>query len=177
MLAILINLQPAIASEQEAYYRNKTITYIVSSKAGGGYDTYARLIARYMEKYLSGTKIRIKNVPGAGGLIAVNHLSGSEPDGLTIGTFNSGVIYAQLLQAGGARFDLTQFGWIGKAASDSRVMLLSSRSRFKSLEDLISSETAVLLAASGVGSMAYTETRLMKWDGCRWRSPDSARLG
>ncbi len=77
---------------------DKTVTYIVATNPGGGYDTYARLIARYMEKHLDGVKIRIRNVPGAGNIVGANQLFVAKPDGLTIGTFNTGLIYAQLLR-------------------------------------------------------------------------------
>ncbi len=73
-----------------------------------------------------------KNLPGAGHIIGANTLYKSKPDGLTIGTFNTGLIYAQILQRDGIQFDLNEFSWIGKAATDPRVMVLSNNSGFES---------------------------------------------
>ena len=85
----------------QAFFRGKTITYIVATSPGGGYDTYGRLVARYMSKYLPGTKIIVRNLPGAGHVIGADTIYAAKPDGLTIGTFNTGLIYMQLLRAPG----------------------------------------------------------------------------
>src|SRR6266550_4678845 len=53
-------------------FRGKTITYIVATSPGGGYDTYGRLVARYLQKYLVGSRILVRNVPGAGNIIGAN---------------------------------------------------------------------------------------------------------
>jgi len=143
--------------QAQEFYRDKTITYIVATKPGGGYDAYARIIARYMEKYLPNTRIRIKNLPGAGSILGTNHLYVAKADGLTIGTFNSGLIYSQLLQRFGIRFDLTQLSWIGAASRNPRVIVASSKSGIKSIDVLRSSER-IIFASSGIGSAAHNET-------------------
>jgi tripartite-type tricarboxylate transporter receptor subunit TctC len=142
-------------------YRGKTITYIVATNAGGGYDVYARLIGRYMEKYLPGSRILVKNVPGAGHLVGTNTLYASRPDGLTIGMFNTGIIYNQLLQRPGVRFDLNRMSWIGSAAHDIRVLVLSNRSGFKSFQEAVASGRPIRVAVAGVGSAAYNDTRIV----------------
>jgi tripartite-type tricarboxylate transporter receptor subunit TctC len=152
--------RPAVPADMNLY-RGKTITYIVATGAGGGYDAYARLIARYMEKYLTGSRILIKNVPGAGHLVGTNTLYASRPDGLTIGMFNTGVIYNQLLQRPEARFDLNKVGWIGSAAHDIRVIVLSNRSGFKSFKEAVDSGRPIRVAVAGVGSAAYNDTRIV----------------
>ncbi len=78
------------------FYKGKTVTYIVATAPGGGYDLYGRLTAEYMQKYLPGSTFVVKNFPGAGHLIGANTLYASKADGLTIGTFNTGLIYNQL---------------------------------------------------------------------------------
>ncbi len=79
-------------------FRGKTITYIVATGPGGGYDTYGRLISRYMQKYLPGSRVVVRNVPGAGHIVGANTIYAAKPDGLTIGMFNTGLIYNQLLK-------------------------------------------------------------------------------
>ena len=143
------------------YFAGKTITYIVATKPGGGYDTYARLIAEQMEKHLPGTRIRVKNVPGAGHIVGTNQLYVAKPDGFTIGTFNTGLIYAQLLQREGVKFDLTKLSWIGKAASDARVLVVSTKSGINSFDDLRNNNEPTLFASSGVGTASHNESTLL----------------
>jgi len=138
------------------------ITYIVATNPGGGYDTYARLIARYMEKHLDGVEIRIRNVPGAGNIVGANQLFVARPDGLTIGTFNTGLIYAQLMHRSGVRFDLRSMAWIGKAASDPRVLMVSRQSGLRTIDDLRGRSEPLLFGSSGAGSASNTEALILK---------------
>jgi len=157
--AMLLHAPAAI--QAEAFYDGKTITYIVATKPGGGYDTYARLIAEYMEKHLPGSKLRVVNVPGAGHIVGTNQLWVARPDGLTIATFNTGLIYAQLLGREGVEFDLTAFSWIGKAASDPRCLVVSEKSGLEAVADLQASEAPILFGSSGVGTTSHNESMLL----------------
>ena len=143
------------------YFRGKTITYIVSTGPGGGYDSYGRLIARYLPKYLPGVRTVVRNVPGAGHIVGANTIYAAKPDGLTIGMFNTGLIYDQLLKRDGVLFDLTKFSWIGKAADDTRVLMLSRSSGFKNVGDFIKAKGPIKFAAAGVGSAAYNDTKIL----------------
>jgi tripartite-type tricarboxylate transporter receptor subunit TctC len=143
------------------FFDGKTITYIVATKPGGGYDTYARLIAKYLEKHLPGARVIVKNVPGAGHIIGTNHLYEAKPDGLTIGSFNTGLIYAQLLKREGVKFDLREMSWIGKAASDPRVLTVGVETGIASLQDLRGAEEPVLLSSSGIGTASNNEMTLL----------------
>lgn len=149
------------ADSAEEFYKGKTITYVVSTAPGGGYDTYGRLVARYMNKYMPDSKIIIRNIPGAGHVVGANTIYAAKPDGLTIGTFNTGLIYLQLLKESGVRFDLAKMSWIGKAASDTRVLVVSKSSGVKTVQELLdSSKPPIKLFAAGVGSAGYIDTRL-----------------
>jgi tripartite-type tricarboxylate transporter receptor subunit TctC len=159
MLGIILPASSVLAESN--FFKNKTITYIVSTKAGGGYDTYARLIARHLPKHLPVNKVVVHNIPGAGHLIGTNKLFHAKPDGLTIGTFNTGLIYAQLLNKPGVEFDLTKLSWIGKASSDPRIMVMGKHSGFKSISDLIKSKTPILFATSGKTSASSIEMELI----------------
>jgi len=153
---------PAFAASNPAdFYKGKTVTYIVATTAGGGYDTYGRLVADFMQKYLPGSTFVVKNMPGAGHIIGANAIDASKPDGLTIGTFNTGLIYGQMIGQEGVRFDLTRMSWIGKAASEPRVFLISTKSPIKSFDDLRKSKEPVNFAAAGVGSASYVETKML----------------
>jgi len=161
LAAAALLASPAAAQDGADFFKGKTITYIVATSPGGGYDTYARLIAKYMEKYLPVSKIIVKNVPGAGHIIGANQLYAAKPDGLTIGTFNTGLIYAQLLKREGIQFDLTKLTYLGKAASDPRTIVVSTKSDIKSYDDLLQSGEPVKFAAAGPGSSAYNEIKML----------------
>lgn len=158
-LAVLLAAGHAIAGAE--YYKGKTVTYIVSTKPGGGYDTYGRLIAKYMEKHLPGSEFVVKNIPGAGHIVGANTLYASKPDGLTIGTFNTGLVYAQILDREGVKFDLRKMSWIGKAAADPRAFLLGKDSGVATVQDLRNAKEPVRVGVSGVGSASYNDTRLL----------------
>lgn len=160
-LAFGIAMSVAGIAHADNFYKGKTVTYIVSTSPGGGYDTYARLIGKYLGKHL-GAKVLIKNLPGAGHIVGTNTLAASKPDGLTIGTFNTGLIYAQILKRDGVQFDLRAFEWIGKAAAEPRALVLGKESGMKSYEDLAGSAKPVKFATSGVGSASYTDTQLIR---------------
>jgi tripartite-type tricarboxylate transporter receptor subunit TctC len=145
----------------QGFYDGKTVTYIIATEPGGGYDTYGRLVGKYLQKHLGAERMVFRNLPGAGHIVGTNTLAASEPDGLTIGTFNTGLIYAQILGTEGIRFDLTQLSWIGKAAADPRVMVTSSGSGFETFEAMKAAPGPLLFAAAGVGSASYQETKLL----------------
>jgi len=157
---LLFGATPAAAADSNLF-NGKTVTYIVAVGPGGGYDTYGRLVARFMQKHLPGSRFIVRNVPGAGHIVGANTLYASKPDGLTIGTFNTGLIYDQLIQREGVLFDLKKFSWIGKAATDTRALLIANNSGFKNFEDLRNSKQPVKFAASGVGAADYVETRII----------------
>jgi putative tricarboxylic transport membrane protein len=159
--AVAISIAPAFAQTGTDYFKGKTITYIVATSPGGGYDTYGRLVAEYMQRYLPGATVVVKNMPGAGHLIGTNAIYSAKPDGLTIGTFNTGLIYNQLIRHSGVRFDLEKMSWIGKAASEGRVMTIAQQSPIKTYRDLLAQTQPVNFAAAGIGSAAYVETVML----------------
>jgi len=143
------------------FFKGRTITYIVATSPGGGYDTYGRLVAEYMQRYLPGSTVMVRNVPGAGHLIGTNAIFAAKPDGLTIGTFNTGLVYNQLIRHSGVRFDLEKMSWIGKAANDARVVAVAQQSAIKTYQDLVGQKQPVNFAAAGIGSAAYVETVML----------------
>jgi len=143
------------------FLRGKNLTYIVATNAGGGYDAYARLIGAYLEQHLDAEHVVIRNVPGAGHLVGANTLARSKPDGLTIGTFNAGLIYVQLSGNRALHFDLRELAWIGKAAGEPRAIITSTQCRIGTMEDLIAAREPVVFAGAGIGSASYADTRLL----------------
>src|SRR5688572_26143555 len=152
----------AMAQTGADFYKGKTVTYIVATSPGGGYDLYGRLVAEFMQRYLPGSTFVVKNLPGAGHLVGTNTIYASKPDGLTIGTFNTGLIYNQLIGLDGVKFDLTKMSWIGKAASDPRVFTVHPDLPIKTFQELQNWKgEPINFSTAGVGSAAYVETVML----------------
>ncbi len=151
----------AAAQEGPDFYKGKTVNYIVATAPGGGYDTNGRLVAQFMQKHLPGSTFVVQNMPGAGHLIGANFIYASDPDGLTFGTFNTGLIYGQLAGNPGIKFDLGQMSWIGKVSSDPRVIVVSKDSGINSYEDLANLKEPIKFASAGVGSASTIETTML----------------
>jgi tripartite-type tricarboxylate transporter receptor subunit TctC len=152
---------PAHAQGGADYFKGKTVSYIVATAAGGGYDLYGRLVAEYMQRYLPGSTFVVRNLPGAGHLVGANTIYASRGDGLTIGTFNTGLIYNQLVGLPGMKFDLTKMSWIGKATTEPRTITIAQQSPITTFADLQASKDPINFATSGVGSANYVETTML----------------
>ena len=153
----------AQAQSPAEFFKGKTLTYVVATAPGGGYDNYGRLIVEYMQPNLPGVTIVVKNMPGAGHLIGANFIYSAKPDGLTIGTFNTGLIYNQLIDRQGVKLDLTKMSWIGKASSDPRVMIASATNQtIKNYDSLIAKGEPFKIAVSGVGASNYNEVQMLQ---------------
>ena len=152
---------PALGQTGADFFKGKTVTYIVATSPGGGYDTYGRLVAEYMQRHLPESTFVVKNIPGAGHMIGTNTIYGSKPDGLTIGTFNTGLIYNQLIGQDAVRFDLAKMSWIGKAATEPRIIVVAQQFPIKTYQDLAEQKQAVNFAAAGIGSASYVETVML----------------
>ncbi len=160
LLVVLLSFEysHAAANPDLDFYKGKVVSYIVATKPGGGYDMYARLIGKYMQKYLPGSTVIVKNVPGAGHIIGANETYLAKPNGLTIGTFNMGLIYAQIIGQPGIKFDLVKYSWIGKANTEKRVLIVDKRCPIKNFKELQESNTPIKMATAGVGTAAHQET-------------------
>ncbi len=150
---------PAVAAEKgAAYFKGKTVEWIVTTAPGGGHDFWGRLLSNTMEKKLPGSTFVVKNRPGAGHIIGVNLIYSSTPNGLTMGNFTTGLAYSQVLKKKGIRFDLAKMSWLGKLASEPRTMSVAKNSPFKNFEDILKSKRVLKFSASGVGSGSYTDS-------------------
>lgn len=151
----------AKAEDDLAFYNGKTVTWIVSTKAGGGYDGYARMLAPYLQKYLPGSTVIVKNVPGAGHIVGVNELYKAKPDGLTIGIFNAGLITQQLAGAEGVQFDLNKLTFLGNAISTQRIFIVGNNTPYKTFDDVLKNSDKVKLSSAGVGSASHNDVLML----------------
>jgi tripartite-type tricarboxylate transporter receptor subunit TctC len=131
------------------FYRGKQIRIIVGSGTGGGYDLYARYLARHMSKHMPGNPgVIVQNMPGAGGILAANTLYNRAPrDGTTIGIVQGTLTYAQIGKSPSVQFDMLKFGWLGSANITSNICALSPRAGITSARDLL--EKKVIIGGSG----------------------------
>jgi tripartite-type tricarboxylate transporter receptor subunit TctC len=142
-------------------FRGKTISLIVATNAGGSYDQYGRLIASALEQKLQ-ARVNVKYVTGEGMINGANEIYLAPPDGLTLGTFNIGLMVAQLRQEKGIRFDLKKFTWLGNAAAMARFLSIRTSLPHKNIEDLKNSKEAIKIPSSGVGSSAHNDVLMIK---------------
>ena len=117
----------------------RTLTLVISYSVGGGYDLYARVLARYLGKYIPGNPTVVpENMPGAGGLRASNYLYTAAPkDGSVIGTFSRSIPTMPLVTPTAVSFDGRKFGWIGSMSSDTSMCLTGSKSPVKTFHDML----------------------------------------
>jgi tripartite-type tricarboxylate transporter receptor subunit TctC len=142
------------ASAQDPFYKGKAIRIIVGFSAGGGYDTYARLVSRHLPKYIPGNPVvTVENMAGAGSMISANHVyKVAKPDGLTIGHFIGGLFLQQLLGKPGIEFDARKFEYLGVPAQDEFMLGLSKAGGITTAEQLMASKTPVKLGGVSTGS-------------------------
>jgi putative tricarboxylic transport membrane protein len=147
------------ASAAENFYQGKTVTIIVPYGPGGGYDTWARLIAPYMQQYLGAAQVRIENKPGGGGLVGTNATYSAAPDGLTIGDTNAaGDVFAEMAKAAGVKFETAKFNWIGRPDEDPHVIAVHPNSPYKTFDDIAAAKggkKVLRCLATGKGSSDY----------------------
>jgi tripartite-type tricarboxylate transporter receptor subunit TctC len=163
-LAILATLAWAIPTDaQSKVFDGKTVRIVVGFSAGGGYDTYSRAIARHLGRHIPGKPtIIVENMPGAGSLIAANHLYRvAKPDGLTVGNFAGGLILAQVLGQPGIEFDARKLAWLGVPARETCVCALTRASGVSSVEAWMAAKKPVKLGGTGVGASTDDVPRIL----------------
>jgi len=149
--AAVLTLAATQAAGQTAdnFYKGKVITLIVGVSPGGGYDQYARLLARHLPHHIAGEPtIIVSNMPGAASLTSVLNLARIAPtDGTQIATFNAGLLNDSMIEGDQARVKFNQFSWLGSMARDLRVCVASKASSIRTWDDLAKGKDAVFGAA------------------------------
>lgn len=156
LIALLTaNWSPAAEADSvEDFYRGKSINLVIGYAPGGGYDQYARLLARYMGQNLPGKPIIVpRNMPGAGSLNAINNVYNVAPrDGTSMATFGPEVAFEPLRGGEGVQFDTIQFNWIGSMNRQVGLAVTSANSKIRTILDARAKEVTV--GASGSGSQS-----------------------
>jgi len=159
--ALLFATLPAAAQEDvAAFYKGKVVRLVVGVGVGSGYDINARLLARYLPKYIPGNpSVIVQNQPGAGSLTMTNQLYAGGPfDGTVIGASFNGLPTTPLLQPNGARFDATKLNWVGSTNRETQAMYVWHTAPAQTLDDLKTKET--IIGAQAPGSTQYDYPKL-----------------
>ena len=141
LVVLALTAPPALADEVADFYKGKTVSVIVGYSPGGGYDTYARILAKHLSKHIPGNPtVVIQNMPGAGSLVAANYLYNIAPkDGTAFGTFARNMPLIGLLGTEqNVQFDPRKYTWLGSSSSfanDAYVLLTRKDAKVKTLEE------------------------------------------
>lgn len=142
----------AQADSVSDFYKGRTLFIEIGYSAGGGYDSYARVLAEHLADHIPGHPTVVpQNMPGAGSLKAANYLYVAAPkDGTMIGTFSRGLAMEPLIGTSPTRFDATKFTWLGSIAEVKSVCVTGARSPIKTWKDALA--TTFTVAGEGSGS-------------------------
>jgi tripartite-type tricarboxylate transporter receptor subunit TctC len=157
----LVSRAPALA-EDAPDLKGRTVTIVASFEAGGPYDFYSRLVARYLGAHLPGNpNVIVQNMPGAGGLRGANYLYNvAARDGTVLGVVSQTVAVGQVLATTpGIQYDARKFAWIGRINSNVEVEHTWHASGVRSIEDAKTRE--VIVAGTGPTSSSVVMPRLM----------------
>lgn len=150
---------PAPAADAvETFYKGRTVQVLVGFAPGGGYDLYARTLARYMGRHVPGNPTMVpQNMPGAGGVKVMNYLYNvARKDGTVFGTFARGLVVEPLLgHAQGIQFDATKFNWIGSVSNEVSVCAFWSTSGIATWDDMKTKPHKIGGSAAGADSDVF----------------------
>jgi tripartite-type tricarboxylate transporter receptor subunit TctC len=151
----------ARAQSPAEFYRGKTVTLLISSATGGGYDALARVIANHLGRHIPGSPLVIvRNMAGAGGIVATNHLYNvAAKDGTVVGGVQNNTPFEPLFGTKEARYDPVKFNWLGSPSSETAMVLIWHAVPVNSVAELKAREVAV--GVSGANSMPAFFTRLL----------------
>jgi tripartite-type tricarboxylate transporter receptor subunit TctC len=140
------------AQSVEEFYRGKTVNMIIGYPPGGSNDVYARTVARHIGKHIPGNpNVVPRNMPGAGSLVAANHIFNVAPkDGTVLGLVAPTAPLEEKLGAPNIKFKASEFNWIGRVAPGVNITFVMGRSPVKTIKDAF--EKVALLGASGRSS-------------------------
>ena len=149
---------------QTPFYQGKQIKVVVGFTTGGFYDRWARLLSRYMPKYLPGQpEMVVQNMPGAGSVIAANYVYGVvKPDGLTIGFPSNAIYLDQLVGRTEVKYDIRKFAWIGSPVTEPMIFYVRSEAPYKTIQDIKAAKEPAKCGATGTVSSDFILARLLE---------------
>jgi tripartite-type tricarboxylate transporter receptor subunit TctC len=152
---------PGFAQTPAEFYRGKTVELYIAYSAGGGYDLYARMVARHLGRHIPGNpQVVPKNMEGAGGLRLANWLYQAAPrDGTVIGATSRNIAFEPLIGNKGAQYDSNQFTWLGSANDEVSTCVSWATSGVATIDDAMKKE--LVIGAIGTADDTYQYPRLL----------------
>lgn len=151
------------ASAQQNFYAGKTVNIVVGFSPGGGYDAYARLLARHIGRHIPGNpNLVVQNMPGASSLKSVLNLDAGAPkDGTVITAFNPGLIIQSMTIPEKVKANFNDFAWLGSIGNDLRVCYTWATKGIKTFDDMLKRDQ-VIMGDTGAGSSAYVNQKMLQ---------------
>jgi tripartite-type tricarboxylate transporter receptor subunit TctC len=161
-LALSVPL-PQGASAQESFYRGRTVTIVVGYSAGGGYDQYARLVARHLGRHIPGNpNVIVQNMPGAASMTSVRYLDANAPkDGTVITTFDPGLVLETIAAPETYKVRFSDFQWLGTLLRDIRICYASTASGVRTWDEMMKRKE-FLIGNTARGSNAYVNGAILR---------------
>jgi tripartite-type tricarboxylate transporter receptor subunit TctC len=144
-LALVMSTAAAHAQSAADFYRGKTVTVLVGSDVGGGYDLTARTLARYLARHIPGhPNIIVQNKPGASSIVAANYVYEISPkDGTVIAAVQRPIPFQTLFGDAGVRFEVRKMQWLGSTTNELGVVVAWHTAPQRSVDDLFKTEMVI----------------------------------
>jgi tripartite-type tricarboxylate transporter receptor subunit TctC len=154
LLAALLASESASAQGNESFYKGKRVTMLVGSAAGGGYDAYARFVARHLGRFIPGNPaFVVQNMPGAAGALAAGNVYNiAAKDGTVMEMFQRETLIAPLLESRNIEnhYDARRFNWLGSLNSETGVIVVRGTTPHRTFDDLLTKE--IIVGSTGPSS-------------------------
>jgi tripartite-type tricarboxylate transporter receptor subunit TctC len=154
----------AAQDSSQDFFKGKSIRLVVGNSTGGSMDDWGRFIALHLGRHIPGNPdIVVQNMPGAGTIIAANHVYNvAKPDGLTIGLVNPAIYVDQLMGAKEVKFDWAKFSWIGSPERLDYVLFMRTDTPYKTLDDMRKAKEPPRCAALAISTPSYQFPKLLE---------------
>ena len=163
--AVLLCSTPVtlVAAQSESFYQGKTVRIIVGFTPGGFYDRWARMLSRYMPKYIPGNpNFVVQNMPGASSVIAANYVYNlAKPDGLTLLVPINSLYLDQIVGRAEVKYDVRKFLFLGSQEKAPTMLYFRADTPFKTLADIIKAGEPPKCGSTGTASTGYLIAKLL----------------
>jgi tripartite-type tricarboxylate transporter receptor subunit TctC len=155
---------PANGQPAADYYKGKTISLVVGSTPGGGYDAYARTLSRFYGAHIPGSPdVLVQNMPGGGSLRSVLYLDRTAPrDGTVLTLFNPGIMTESIINPSEAKMNFSGMDWIGSVTPDFRICYTWRKSGIATWDDLGRKDHVATFGATGQSTLTYNDTQMLR---------------
>jgi tripartite-type tricarboxylate transporter receptor subunit TctC len=162
-LSLMLHIGTSVNAQSDSFYNGKTVRLIVGFTPGGFYDRWARLLSRYMPKYIPGNpNFVVQNMPGASSVIAANYVYNlTKSDGLTLLVHINSLYLDQIVGRKEVKFDVRKFEFIGTQEKAPTMLYFRADSPIKSLADIIKASEPPKCGSTGTASTGYLLAKLL----------------